>query len=102
MPQLPQETVLLLIVYDRAVDADLTQRLEALGIEGYTKLHDAEGKGGQGIKRGDPVFPGLNNLLLIATTPEKAATIAQTLRAMQDEYAVKPGITIWQLPALSL
>ena len=102
MPQSSQETVLLLIVYDRAVDADLMQRLEALGIEGYTKLHDAEGKGGQGIKRGAPVFPGLNHLLFIATTPEKAATIAQTLRAMQDEYAVKPGITIWQLPALTL
>jgi hypothetical protein len=97
-----QETVLLLIVYDRAVDTDLMQRLEALGIEGYTKLHDAEGKGGRGIKQGDPIFPGLNNLLLIATTPEKAATIAQTLRAMQDEYAVKPGISIWQLPAHAL
>lgn len=97
-----QETVLLLIVYDRAVDTDLMQRIEALGVEGYTKLHDAEGRGGRGIKRGDPIFPGLNHLLLIATTPEKAAAIVQTLRAMQDEYAVKPGISIWCLKAEAL
>lgn len=97
-----REVALLLIVYDRAVDTDLMRRLEGLGIDGYTKLRDAEGLGGQGLKRGDAVFPGLNNLLLIATPKERIQDIIGTLKAMQNEYALKPGITIWLLKAEEL
>ncbi|HID07959.1 MAG TPA: hypothetical protein EYP10_12525 [Armatimonadetes bacterium] len=86
---------LLIIVYDRAVDEDLTETLKRLEIPGYTKLFDAHGFGGRGYKLGNPIFPGLNNILLIELPPERVTAVVNAVRQMQAQYTLKPGITIW-------
>ncbi len=93
---------LLLIVYDRAIEMDVMSRLEGLDLPGYTLIRDVEGKGGTGIKKGDPVFPGLNNLLLIALNESQVPDVVATLRKLQSDYLLKPGITIFQLFAVVL
>ncbi|MCS7224473.1 MAG: hypothetical protein NZ959_07955 [Armatimonadetes bacterium] len=93
------QKALLLIIYDRAVEMDLMSRLEELNLDGYTQIRDAEGKGGQGLKKGDPIFPGLNNILLIALEEADVPHLVAILRQLQSEYVLKPGITIFQLSA---
>lgn len=88
---------LLIIVYDRAIEEDMMSTVERVGINGYTKFFNAHGLGGRGLKLGNPVFPGLNNMLLIQLHESKVSELVEAVRKMQAQYVLKPGITIWCL-----
>ncbi|MCS7253289.1 MAG: hypothetical protein RMK18_00655 [Armatimonadota bacterium] len=88
---------LLIIVYDRAIDEDMMSTIERVGVNGYTKFLNAHGLGGRGLKLGNPIFPGLNNLLLIQLQESKVNELIKAIREMQAQYVLKPGITIWCL-----
>ena len=62
----------LTVIYDTAIDESITELIDGLGLAGYTKLFEAHGSGGTGHKLNTPVFPGINNILLLLL-PEKAA-----------------------------
>jgi len=88
---------LLIIVYDRAIEEDMMRTIQSLNVTGYTKLFGAHGLGGRGMKQGDPIFPGLNNILIIQTNEGDAHKIVKAVREMQSQYILKPGITIWSM-----
>lgn len=69
--------------------------IKRVGVDGYTKFLNAQGLGGRGLKLGNPVFPGLNNMLLVQLHESKVDEFVEALRGMQSQYILKPGITIW-------
>jgi len=88
---------LLIIVYDRAIEEDMMRTIQSLNVTCYTKRFVAHGLGGRGMKQGDPIFPGLNNILIIQTNEGDAHKIVKAVREMQSQYILKPGITIWSM-----
>ena len=84
----------LTIIYDSSIDASVTELLDALELAGMTTIYDVEGRGGRGPKMNNPVYPGTNNLILLAVTPEDAERVRRSLRRLQSSYRLKPGVTI--------
>ena len=52
-------------------------------------------RGGRGPKMNTPVFPGSNNLVLIAVSEEDAARIQRAIRRLQGSFRLKPGVAIF-------
>jgi hypothetical protein len=90
-----QTRTLLTVIYDNGVEERLMELVEARDVEGWTRLAGAHGFGGAGYRLDTPVWPGVNNVLLLALPPEKARELAAALRTLQGAYRRKPGITIW-------
>jgi hypothetical protein len=90
---------LLIVIYDSGVDESINALLDELKPPGYTKLFGAHGLGGQGLKLGDVVWPGTNNLLYLALDDHLIPPFVQRLRQLQAQFRLKPGITILSLPA---
>ena len=90
--------MLLTVIYDSGIDESVMAAIESMGLDGWTKLDGAHGFGGTGHKLDTPVWPGTNNILLIALPQEQAMTVAERLRALQASYRRKPGITLFLQP----
>ncbi len=86
---------LLTVIYDSGVEERLMELIAAQGLEGWTRFEGAHGYGGTTYKLDSPIWPGTNNVLLLAITPEQATHLADSVRALQATYRRKPGITIW-------
>ncbi|HEY3281135.1 MAG TPA: hypothetical protein VGN26_02580 [Armatimonadota bacterium] len=89
---------LVTMVYDSGVDELVCERVDALGLPGYTKLFGAHGIGGQGKKSGDQVWPGENNVLLMAMEDDLVEPLRHLMRSLQEGFRLKPGITIMVSP----
>ncbi len=85
---------LLTIIYDSGIEESMAELLEGLGVKGYTCFTGLQGTGGQGPKQENPIFPGSNNLLLIALPDEEAERVRRTIRRLQEGFRLKPGVTI--------
>ncbi len=97
-----ERETLLTIIYENGVDERVMNLLADLSIEGWTKLSSAHGFGGTGYKLDSPIWPGENSVLLIALPEARAVEIAAALRALQQTYRRKPGITMWMQPITML
>lgn len=93
---------LVIVIYDGGIDEAVMEQVEAMKLKGWTRLFDVHGFGGTGLKRGDQVFPGLNNVLLAAMPEEQVAELHRRLRHLQAGFRLKPGITILVLPVEEL
>jgi len=90
---------LLMIVYEDSIDEDLTQCLKTQGVPGYTKLFGAQGEGQHSDpKLGTPIWPGQNNLLLVALPEEAVPPLATALRELQATYRKRPGLRLFAMP----
>lgn len=86
---------LLTIIYDSSIEASMTELLDALQVPGVTWLYDVYGRGGRGAKMNTPVFPGTNNVALVALPDEDVARIHRAIRRLQGSFRLKPGVTIF-------
>jgi hypothetical protein len=84
----------LTVIYDAGIDESVMELIEGLKLPGYTKLFGAHGAGGCGLKLNTPVFPGVNNLLLLLLPDEKVRTVTDALYRLQATYRLKPGMTL--------
>lgn len=89
---------LVIMIYDSGIEEMVSERIEALGINGYTKLFGAHGFGGTGMKQGDQIWPGENNVLLMAVADEQVEPLRSVMRNMQEGFRLKPGITLLVSP----
>lgn len=89
---------LLTVIYDSGVDEAIMEQVEEMGIQGWTRFFEAHGSGGAGLKRGDQIFPGTNNILLLVLPDEDVAEVWRRLRGLQASFRLKPGITILSQP----
>jgi len=92
-------TRLLIVIYDAGAEEDVAEVLEEGPVQGWTKLFNAFGAGGTGLKMGDPAFPGSNNVALVALPEDDVELFHERLRGVQALFTKKPGITIFSLPA---
>lgn len=84
----------LTVIYDAGIDESIMELVEGLNLDGYTKVFGAFGAGGTGQKLNNPVFPGLNNLLLLLLPEEAVRTVTDALYRLQATYRLKPGVTL--------
>ena len=54
----------------------------------------ALGSGGTGHKLNTPVFPGINNILLLLLPEAAVRTVTDSLYRLQASYRLKPGMTL--------
>ena len=85
---------LLTIIYDSSIEASMAELLDALEVPGLTRIFDVFGRGGRGPKMNTPVFPGTNNVVLIALPSEDVPRVHRAIRRLQGSFRLKPGITL--------
>ena len=93
---------LLVVIYDSGIEESIDEVLEELNLPGYTKLFDAHGFGGQGLKLGSVTWSGTNNVLYCALPEDRIPPLVERLRKLQAEFRLKPGITILSVPVEQL
>ncbi len=87
-----------LIVYSRAADYDILERMRKTGIKGYTKLKEASGEGTETEpKLGTHTWPGENSVLFIAVQDDEAPMVAEMIRKMKREHS-RAGVKGFVLP----
>ena len=86
---------LLTLIYDSSIEASMSELLDALEIPGYTRIYDVFGRGGRGPKMNTPVFPGTNNMTLMALPEEDVPRVQRAIRRLQHSFRLKPGVTIY-------
>jgi nitrogen regulatory protein PII len=82
-----EKNVMVYIVYDRAIDEELSEILDTLGITYYTKVKDVTGVGRNDPHLGDHIWPGLNNMLMIVLDNEKKDALLEKIRSLQSSFA---------------
>jgi hypothetical protein len=85
---------LLTVIYDAGFDESIMELVEGLNLPGFTQLFGAHGAGGTGRKLNNPVFPGVNNLLLLLLPDEDLRRVTDALYRLQASYRLKPGMTL--------
>jgi len=92
-----------LIMHNVALDRDVNEALQSLGVDCYTKFTDTLGKG----KMSEPhlnsdVWPGVNYGTLLIVEESKAKEIMDKVRRMREKLAPE-GIKafMWQIDGVT-
>lgn len=87
------------IANDVAVDTDIRALLAKLGIEFWTRIPRAAGRGPRtGAREDDHVWPGYNAMIVACVSDHHAETIMQALQEFRDGPGRKTGIFAWLSP----
>ena len=88
----------LFVSSDIAIDADVRRLFEELGIESWTRIPRAAGRGPRtGAREDDHVWPGYNAVTLAVVDDALAARALEALRAFRDAHP-KAGVFAWTTP----
>ncbi|MGD8238076.1 MAG: hypothetical protein PVH68_05955 [Armatimonadota bacterium] len=90
---------LLFIIIDQSIEPDVLEVFEEHGVQLWTSWTDVHGAGRTGRKEGNPVWPGLNTIFLVALPEENVEPIVQGLHAARDSFPLTPGMRIFSVPA---
>ena len=75
-----------LIVHNVAMDEEVNETLESVGIDCYTKFTNTLGKGQMSEPHlGTDVWPGLNRGTFVVTEQVKAGEVMANVRRMREE-----------------
>jgi nitrogen regulatory protein PII len=89
---------LVFIVYGNAIDPDVSEALEELGLTSYTKWREVFGKGAtSGPHLGDHVWPGVNSMLMIVLDDDQLAPLMEAFRPLKERFAHE-GLKLYSLP----
>ncbi len=92
-------TSLVILIVDQGVEIDVMEALEEMGIDHFTRFSDIAGAGETGRREGDPIWPGLNALLLLVMENEKIQPLVDRCHAIRDSYPITPGMKFIVVPA---
>ena len=87
-----ERTKLVFIIYEEGIRPDVMELLEKQGIPYYTRWTENEGVGETGPKHGDPIWPGLNDVMMIAVAESAVEPLIKAMHALRDSYPVTPGM----------
>ena len=83
---------------DIAIDAEVRNLLAELGIEAWTRIPRAAGRGPRtGAREDDHVWPGYNAVTLAVVDDALAARALDALRAFREAHP-KAGLFAWTMP----
>jgi nitrogen regulatory protein PII len=78
----------ILIIYNMAIEDDVNEALQQLGVDCYTKFTKVLGKGELSQPHLDTaVWPIANNATFVVTDQAKATAITEKIRQMREKYA---------------
>jgi hypothetical protein len=89
---------LVVVVYEAGVDDSVTELLGKLGVSGWTKLEGATGMGHKGLRLGTPIWPGTNNVLLVAMDEQGLLPFLDALEDLKREYRKPPAVFAFVVP----
>jgi hypothetical protein len=89
---------MVMITYNEAIDAEVTEVLGQCGVINYTKILGAFGKGASsGTHLGNDIWPGRNNILYVACEEKESKVLLSCVRALRVKLG-KEGIKAFVLP----
>jgi len=75
---------MVLIAYNEAIDEELTEILDASGVQGYSKWTQVLGHGrSSGPHLATPVWPKANNVLMVGVDEEQARQLLDAVRNLR-------------------
>lgn len=75
-----------MVVYNEAIDMELMDACERCELKNYTKLTGVFGKGNtSGTHLGNDIWPGRNNILLIAADEAKLKQLFSYIKELRDK-----------------
>ncbi|KPJ88274.1 MAG: hypothetical protein AMS17_06025 [Spirochaetes bacterium DG_61] len=95
------ELLIVLMMYDRAIDEEVMEMLSSLEIRYYTKWRDVVGVGRRDPHLGDDVWPGLNNVLLMVIDEEKKRRLVEMVKVLQKNFP-SVGLRAFVAPVLEM
>lgn len=94
---------MVMISYNEAMDDEIMEILEKCVMKNYTKIPGIFGKGGtSGTHLGTDVWPGKNNLLLVACDESQAAQMMECVRVLKGQLG-NEGVKafVWTLDEIT-
>jgi hypothetical protein len=90
---------MVMISYNEAVDAEVMEALEkSCNLDNYTKIPGVFGKGkSSGTHRGDDIWPGRNNLLMVGCSDPEAKKLMAQIQKLRSKLG-KEGVKAFVLP----
>jgi len=85
---------LVFIIAETGTETQVRDLLKGLGLEHYTLLEQVKGSGETGRKDGDAVFPGINNVMMIALDSAKLPELLTGLHEIRDSFIIRPGLKV--------
>jgi len=88
-----------MISYNEAIDAEVMEALEqSCALNNYTKIPGVFGKGkSSGTHRGDDIWPGRNNLLMVGCSDPEAKKLLAQIQKLRAKLS-KEGVKAFVLP----
>ncbi|MFQ6131754.1 MAG: PG0541 family transporter-associated protein [Armatimonadota bacterium] len=90
---------LAIIIIDEGCEPDVAEVFEELGVEHWTSWANVHGAGRTGTKQGNPIWPGLNTLYLVALPQERLKPLVDRLIEVRDSFPMRPGLKVLSLDA---
>lgn len=89
---------LVLIVYNEAIESEVSETLKTCGLENFTKIPAVFGKGTtSGAHFGNDIWPGRNNILLVVCQERDAKELLVCIKNLRKRLG-KEGIKAFVLP----
>jgi len=85
---------LVYIIAETGTDREIRELLGRLQLEHYTLFEQVKGAGETGRKDGDAVFPGINNVTMIAMNEERIPELVHGLHQIRDSFIIQPGMKV--------
>jgi hypothetical protein len=95
------EKIMLLIVYDRAIDEEVTDSVQTSCGEYHTKWKDAAGVGRHGPHLGDHIWPGLNNVMMLVIDRENKQDCLDAVKQLQERFPAA-GLRAFAVPVFEM
>jgi hypothetical protein len=83
---------LVIAIVDSGVVPDVMRVLEELGIRRWTRWSGVHGAGERNIREGTPVWPGSNEVLLLALPPEQVQPLVDRCHEVRRSFPLEPGM----------
>jgi nitrogen regulatory protein PII len=91
-----------MVVYNEAIDDEVSEMLEECGMKNYTKITAAFGKGAtSGTHLGNDIWPGRNNILYIVCEEKQAKQLLSCVTELRKQLG-REGIKAFILPVEEL
>lgn len=82
------------IIAETGTDLQIRKLLKRLELEHYTFFEQIKGAGETGRKDGDAVFPGINNVMIVAMNESKLPALLEGLHKIRDSFIIKIGMKV--------
>ncbi len=89
---------MVMIAYNEAIDAEVTEVLQNCGLKNYTKIMGTFGRGStSGTHLGNDIWPGRNNILYVACQDSAAKQLLSCVKELRKKLG-QEGIKAFVLP----